>query len=286
VIVTGLALASVVLYSIWRRRKLQAEIQFGYLEFWPRVNDEFGKFFVVAHRLQDALNGLTSAARDPIEPYQRVILNLAMLSGVAMVETCTLAGNGLGLGAMKPVRSMLEYGINAEYLRLVPESRDDYLLWHWVEHWKLLQYIKEHMPQAIKDLDPDAVKRTEEEFDKVKPRFSRRDGSLRGSWCPQDLAARSAKTQFHEEYRLVYPMGSKLMHGTMGALGMYFKPEEDEDRITVPPSIDWAGHALCGGHLCVLRMVHTMCDTFGVESTPSREELGNDFHAAWAKLPG
>lgn len=262
-----------------------AAVTLGYPEFWPKAYAEFERFFVAVLRLQDALNGLTSAARDPIEPYQRVILNLGLLSGVSMIEVVTLAGNGLGHGAMKIVRGMLEYGINAEYLRRNPETCDDYMLWHWVEQWKLAQYLKDNAPNMYAELDATAVARTEEEYHACEARFRLNPdrAKLRGDWCSLNLADRATRTDFQEAYKLVYPLGSKLMHGTMGALGMHFKPEEDEDRIAIPPSLEWCGHALIGGHLCVLRMVDTLRQTFNDEPQPSFDELASDFAGAWNK---
>ena len=46
------------------------------------------------------------------------------------------AGNGLGQGAMKIVRTLMETVINAEYLRQYPNELDDYINWSWVEKEK------------------------------------------------------------------------------------------------------------------------------------------------------
>lgn len=46
-----------------------------------------------------------------------------------MVELVTLAGNGLGQGALKICRTMMETAVNADYLRQNPAELDDYLQW-------------------------------------------------------------------------------------------------------------------------------------------------------------
>jgi len=57
---------------------------------------------------------------------QRAILNLSMVAGITFVEMVTLAVNGLGRGAMRTLRSLLEISINTEYLRLRPDEFEDY----------------------------------------------------------------------------------------------------------------------------------------------------------------
>lgn len=276
--------AAIIGYLVFRRRKVEKfRVTFGHPEFWEKVQTKFEPFFPVADRLQTALRGLTDAARPEVEPYQKLILNLGIYSGVSMMELTTLVGNGFGLGAMKIARGMLENGINAEYLLRERASLDDYFLWHWVEQDKNLRYVEQYMPEACKTLDPEAIKEIEKEFTACKPRFVNVRGDIRGSWCIHDLAARSAKTEFQEVYRLIYPIGSKLMHGTIGGLGLHFKPDQDVHRIDVPPALDWCGEALLAGHLCILRMVGTLCDTFQEESNPTREEINKDFHAVWGK---
>ncbi len=140
-----------------------------------------------------------------------------------------------------------------------------------------------YMAEAFKQLDAKEVELIKKEFAACKSRFTKSGGDLRGSWCTLNLADRSIKTDFEEVYRLIYGLGSKLTHGTIGGLSMHFKPADDVHRIDVPPSLDWCGEALIAGHLCTLRMVGTLCDTFGVESNPTREDIAKDYHAVWGK---
>ncbi len=93
---------------------------FGVPEFAKTMTAEFPKLFEVLPRAQAALNDLTGRACEKPETVQRVILNLGLLSGVSMIELVTLAGNGLGQGAMKICRTLMEAAVNAEYLRQNP----------------------------------------------------------------------------------------------------------------------------------------------------------------------
>ena len=84
--------------------------EFGNPEFWQIAHDAFPRFFEVTFRLNAALVSITDRAYQEVEPVQKVILNLGILTGISMMELITLVGNGFGLGAMKIARSMLESG--------------------------------------------------------------------------------------------------------------------------------------------------------------------------------
>lgn len=70
-------------------------------------------------------------------------MNLLMLVATGMWEVVTLVGNGMGHGAMKIVRGIIENAINADYIRRFPEQGENYMQWHWVELHKLYAYMNE-----------------------------------------------------------------------------------------------------------------------------------------------
>jgi hypothetical protein len=257
-------------------------VQFGNPEFWQEAYDSFPKFWAVIHRAADALNDVTmKRVYENVEPRQKVILNLGLLSAVSVMELITLVGNGFGLGAMKVARTLLESAINAEYLRMFPEECEDYLEWHWVEQHKMLEYMREHMSVEFAQLGTEEIERTKDGFDKARHRYLRRDGSLMGSWCRLDLGARAAKVGFAAPYKLIYPMGSKLIHGTFGGLAMHFDVDGEESRIGMPPSPKYCAQALVGGHASLIRIVETVSKTFDVTPSPSVQELLADYESAW-----
>ena len=103
------------------------QLVFGFPPFAKEIQEAFPKLFEVLPRLTAALNDLTGRACEKPEMHQRVILNLGILAGVTMVELVTLAGNGLGQGATKIARTLMETVVNAEYLRQFPDELDAYL---------------------------------------------------------------------------------------------------------------------------------------------------------------
>jgi hypothetical protein len=73
------------------------------------------------------------------------------------VEVITLTGNGLGAGAMRILRSLLEMGINIEFFRLRPgafEDYEDYKEWYHVERFREFEFLRQHAEEAFALLDP------------------------------------------------------------------------------------------------------------------------------------
>jgi hypothetical protein len=156
---------------------------FGRPEFAKTIQAEFPRLFEVLPRASAALNDLTGRGCENPQPHQRVVLNLGLLAGISMVELVTLAGNGLGQGAMKICRTLMETAVNAEYLRLNPGELDDYLNWSWVEKNKELNFIKESLPQLLPVIARETIDKIENEFRAVHHRYEKQNGDLRSSWC-------------------------------------------------------------------------------------------------------
>ncbi len=258
------------------------DVVLGFPDFSPTVLNRFPRFFEVVHRAGDALNGILTNAYDEVEPVQKVILNLGILTGNAVMELITLVGNGCGLGAMKICRTLLETTINAEYLRLMPSECDDYLDWIWIEQHKPLTYVRQNMPDRIGDISD--IAGIEAEFSRVRSRFERPNGELRSSWCRLDLGSRAAKAGFQEPYKLINPMASRLIHGTIGGLAMHREGGGDDIRIGMPPSLKFCEQALVGAHSCLLRIIDTLSNSLNTKPTPSPAELARDYEYAWRQF--
>ena len=221
------------------------------------------------------------------EPHQRAILNLSMVAGITFTEIITLAVNGMGHGAMRNLRTLLEISINIEYLRLKPDEFQDYKEWFWVERFKEQEYLRNNAYEIFKQLEPSVVKEVEDNMARVRPRFesTKYDGTkeLRSSWCSRNLADRSIVSGHVEEYRLINPISSSFVHETMYGMIRYFEAEKDVDRIEVPPTLEGSDRALSGAHHCMVRVVNTLTRTFRVASNPHVEELERDWHYVWTE---
>jgi hypothetical protein len=259
---------------------------FAFADFFPTVEREYPRFFEVGQHALDAMHSVADRPYEDPAPHQRAILNLSMLAGVAFVEVIILTGNGLGSGAMRILRSLLEMGINIEFFRLRPEAFEDYKEWYHVERFREFEFLRQHAAEAFAMLDPQAVTNAEREMTRVRPRFeqARYDGAarLRGSWSLLDLGARAVATGFADSYRLINPMASSFVHETMYGMLRHFDAARDEHRIDVPPTLRWSKEALSGGHHVMVKVVESLGRTLGVAPEPTVETLVREWHYAWA----
>jgi uncharacterized protein DUF5677 len=198
-----------------------------------------------------------------------------------MVELVTLAGNGLGQGAMKIARTLMETVINADYLRQYPAELDAYLNWSWVEKKKELEYVREHLPHLLPSITKEAIDTLEKEFLAVRASFQKPNGDLRSSWSTSNLAERATKVGLTDIYRLVNPLSSSFIHATIGGLARHFDISKDLDRIEIPPSLEYCAHALVAGHQCICFIVETLSKTFGWEPIHPIASLVEDLKYAW-----
>ena len=257
-------------------------VSFGFEGFWKTAYEAFPRFWEVYPRLTKAFDGLIAKGYQNVGPLEKVTLNLGILAATSLAEVSVLVGNGLGHGGLKIARSMLEISINAEFLRLFPGQVDDYIDWWKVERYKLMQYVRNAAPDQLSGYPQEQQDEIDTEFESVRQRFE--IGSpprLRSGWCSMDLAARASKTDFQEAYKLIYPMGNKLLHGTIGGMNMHANKNEDSHRIAVPPSLTYCKPALVGAHMCGLRMVTTLSKVMNQDPSPSLDLLEKDYGFAW-----
>jgi hypothetical protein len=261
------------------------EFEPGFPSFWPDAAKEFKKFFEVGKKLESALISVTDIAYPSLSGNDRIILNLSILAGITMTEIVTLVGNGMGHGAMKLVRTLLETSINTEYLRLCPSEFDDYKEWFWIEKYKELVYIRTNVPDIFKLYPAERAKEVEENRNRVLPRFqmTKWDGSkeVRNSWCSKNLGERAKITGHQDVYQRINRDASGFIHSTMSALMRYHDVEKDMDRIDVPPNVDWTAGALSTAHICLIQVVETASRALNAPCNPTVEELTKDFHYAW-----
>jgi len=261
------------------------QIIFGHPEFGPKIVQLFPRFFEVSGRVNASLVSLIDRGYENIDPLQRTVLNLASYVGIAAIESVTLVGNGLGTGAMKILRGMLEGTINAEYLRINPVELANYIDWGWVEQHRHHEFMREFRPELYNQIPDEIREQTEREWNCMRNRFEYTDRTgrlrVRASWTTLSLADRASRTDLIEPYRHIFPLGSKLMHATVSGLAMHFVPDEDSHRLAAPPTIHNSGEALIGTHLCLIAVTRTLSQAVGIEPEHPSDELQKDFRYVW-----
>jgi hypothetical protein len=97
------------------------------MDFWPQVVERHPEFFARVGHLQEAVRSVVDPAYEALDGGQQMQMNMLMLTAIGLAEIVTLVGNGMGHGAMKIVRGVMENAINMEYMRQFPGEAEKYL---------------------------------------------------------------------------------------------------------------------------------------------------------------
>jgi hypothetical protein len=254
---------------------------FGHPHFWRTALEAFPRCFEVLGNIVTASNSLSHDTYTTGDPFKRALVQLSALSTQAIAELMILVGNGHGIGALKITRTLLEYAINAVWLKDKPGEQELFLKWHFVEQEKLLRYMRDH--QIAIDMEPDRIRRADEEFARVRHLFEDRTGRVRPGWSRTPLRERAAASGLGQAYALLYPQTSKVIHGTIGGLAQQLRLGEDGQRAAFvdPPSLDHCALALRFGHMFALIVLSVQADVCEVDSTPPLNQLQEEYRYAW-----
>ncbi|MGH9535720.1 MAG: DUF5677 domain-containing protein [Terriglobales bacterium] len=261
-----------------------SETQFGFPEFWPEFEGHFGPLFPALHGVEQALNGVVDRAYESVDGWQRAVLNLGRLNGEAMEELIILAANGCGPGAMKILRSILEYTVDAEYLRQNPAQFSNYSDWGDVERWRLYESLRSNAQTTYPAIGAQEIARARQAYDSASQRFKGGGGSRRDRWCGLNLRDQAVQAGLGSLYGQVNRLASQFLHGGMFGLVLRFEPKTDIHRIDVPPSAKWCREALSGGHYCLVQTVRTVAQALSAQPEPSVEELERQRRSAWDEI--
>jgi hypothetical protein len=263
------------------------EIIFGNKDFWPEVVKRHPEFFHRIGRLQQAVRNIADPAYEGLDGSQRLQMNLLILVATGVWEVVTLVGNGMGHGAMKIVRGVVENAINAEYLRQFPDQVEKYMEWHWVELHKLYVYMQETSPESLKEISAEKMASDEAEYERVKGLFQYKvvnaDGTEKTlrqeTWCRDNLFQRAEKVNLAPSYRTIMLPANQILHGSIG--GWIRELDVESGRVEFPPTHKWGGEALIAAHVALLQAIETVAQALGVTPDPPIDTLKEDFSAIW-----
>lgn len=245
--------------------------------------------FARASRVQEAVVSVTDRAYIALEPNQYIMLNILMLQAVGMVEALTLIGNGMGHGAMKIVRSMVENAINTEFIRRFPLEGEKYKEWYWVETHKLYQHLRETSPEALKQIPQEKIAEDFANYERVKGLFRYTAEGKNGvkrtikqeSWSRHNLYERAKLTDKLQTYTTVMPFANQILHGSVSGLISHMENERTGGRISNPPNHNWGGEALIAAHTALLETLQSTSEALDVMPSPAMSILKADHDAIW-----
>ena len=215
---------------------------FANMDFWTQVVEQHPEFFARLGRLQEAVRSIVDPAYEGLDGGQQMQMNMLMLTAIGVAEIVTLVGNGMGHGAMKIVRGVMENAINMGYMRQFPDQAEKYLECQWVEQYKLHKHLEESSPAMYAEIPQEKRDSDEAEYQRVRPLFQYQVQTSTGGmktkmqdgWCREDLFHRAERVGLAQSYRTVMPSANQILHGTIS--GWIRDLDEVTRRIEYPPA--------------------------------------------------
>jgi hypothetical protein len=257
-------------------------VVFGFSEFWSKVYDAYGPGLrAIIADSQLTSDTFNAAQTKLLRPYEKVDLAVYLLVSMAaggLKELLILAGNGAGAGAIKIARGMFEAAVMAEYLRRNPSEVDDYLEYGRVLMWKRVQ-------QYPDGFTPEQLKEAEDEYNRVKPRFSNKKGTVRNQWNKHSIHRMAAETGRDKQYELPYSIAASLHHSNFEAMVSHIQIKENTLSIEELPSMKWVMHALISGHVYLFQALNTLNACLQLGFDKRIDAAGARIQAVWNPTP-
>ncbi|MHB8540732.1 MAG: DUF5677 domain-containing protein [Candidatus Acidiferrales bacterium] len=197
----------------------EERVTFGYEEFWPVAYKEHKRQFdAIADLMRLGNEMLAAAEKEAAEPVEKVVHELTRATAAGANDIILLCGNGCGTGAIKVVRGMFESSWTAEYLRQNPNEVDRYLEFGAVLVWRRYQWLLAEDPERAKNVSPEAVKSSEDEYNRVKARFTNAKGREANQWGAESIGQMADKIGRGKEYMAPYSIACSVHHANIEGL--------------------------------------------------------------------
>jgi hypothetical protein len=239
----------------------------GFPEFWQQVHDRYRPIFEGAGKLQSLQMRIfnTPVKGQPASVMRRLAITASNSFGAII----TLALNGYGNDGMKIARGLFEVELIMFYLKKHPEKVDDYLEYDVILQKQMFDELR---PEEKDQIEPAAVKKMLEEYDRVRLRFER-NGRIRGDWCEITIRQRAEEACRLVHYETFYRWACWMHHGNMG--GLIFQVDVAYD-VDIAPSWRWVYDALINGYDSYLRCLNYYDEVATLGFKKELEEVANE----------
>jgi len=228
------------------------QVVFGFEEFWPKVYGAYRSALeAVADDLQLAVEMFNAAQAKMSQPLERAVYLLVSMTATGLHELLILAGNGAGVGAMKISRGMFESAVMAEYLSRNGSEVDDYHEYGRVLMWKRVQQYPE-------GFTAEKIREVEDEYNRVKPRFTNKNGTVRNRWNKNSIYSMACTMGREKQYELPYSIAASMHHSNFEAMLSHIKGKGNTLSVEELPSMKWVMQALISGHVYLLQALETL----------------------------
>ncbi len=206
----------------------------------------------VAQRLEElALQMLNPIQK---EPFVRALKYLACSVASAYSALVLLARNGHGAEAAVVGRGMFEAFVTYRYLILKPEEFQNFIDYDPVARWKRLELYRQHQPQVYESIPRERISFVEEQFNRVREKFTTRQGKLLDHWTRHSLFTLAQAVNEEAMYHVFYRYASSLSHSDPMGLTMLVGGKSFE--IDLGPSTAHVDISIASGSYIMLRTLH------------------------------
>ena len=253
-------------------RKPAPLLAVGFPDFWETIHRKYAPVFTEAVKLASLESQLLK--REVDLPLHRVLRLIARSAANSFGAIVTLVLNGYGADAMRIARSMFEADVVMAYLRKHPDAVGDFIDHSAAAAKRSYDYMREHAPDMLQQVDPKAVADVEKRFAKLP---SQRSKSIR--WTPKTLKVMAKDVGLTEIYETFYSWASSIHHADIS--GLFYQAEAPNYDIEAAPSERWVEVALNIGHGSLLRILNNYNEAaeLGMDDQIERRIAG--FKKAW-----
>jgi hypothetical protein len=217
-------------------------------------------FTEAQRRISDERADANGAPRTDEDYARATVYSLERAAYDDFAELLILAGNGMGLGATKVVRSIYERFIHALYIAKKPSEAGVFIDHGRIERGKLINRWKEVAPERLaQDFTEDELTHIQKEFKEAKARQKEErcktcdQPKTQNEWTRVDLSrmAKEVDEQAFKAYATCYLIPTLLTHATPTGLDfrVRFTDEGPEYKLLSEPE---AHTAIKKGHYLIL----------------------------------
>jgi Family of unknown function (DUF5677) len=261
------------------------QVTFGFEDFWPIAHKEYeNQFGAISALVSFTDRMLQVAEKKAADPVEKVVYALTRITVIGMNDVVLLCGNGCGTAAMKIVRGMFESSTTAEYLRRNPEDVEDYISFGRILAWRRYRWVSTNRPEDAKRVSLESVNKIEDEYNRVRGRFTDSSGRVRNQWSAKPFGNMAEELGRRDEYDLVFGLGSSIHHANAEGLSAGITVENGEIIFDTPPSEAWLTAAPIAGHTNLLSALRTLDESCKLDYSRALTKEEQDFRKVWGSI--
>jgi hypothetical protein len=250
---------------------------------FPTAQQDFQKendlFFQKFPALCDTMGHILDRTFNTFNLTDRLLASMGHVAHEEFFEIFILAGNGLGIGAMKLLRGFYEMVvIMADFVKR-PTDAESFLDFHYInEHKAIIEHAKKRGQLGILGLSTVQIQGIEDNYQRVK-------GSFKGSWHSLNLSdmADDVDRNLSVLYSSCFLLPTFLAHTTAAAVVSRTRIDSGTGRLAYDKDAQkkMARSALVGAHNLLLRSLDIVNDYFKLGLDAEISDRCKDFMQAW-----